>query len=150
MDTHEQTINALNSLLQKNIDAARGYRKAAKVVEHTSLKAYLLQRANQRQRFYEDLKSEIKSLGGQPKPEPTVRGKLHHAWIDIKAAMTYKTDEAVFEECVRGEKYSLEEYEEKLYEFQLPPSSRSMLIAQRNQVKKDLDNAKSLEELTHY
>jgi len=150
MATHEHTIDALNELLQKNVDAHRGYKKAGEDVEHTSLEAYLRDKSAQRERFSQQIKDEIVSLGGKPKPEATVKGSLHHAWIDLKSALAGNTDKAVFEECVRGEKVCLEDYEEKLSEYDLLPSARSLLINQRNRVAEDLERAKTLEGLTSY
>jgi uncharacterized protein (TIGR02284 family) len=150
MATHEHTIDALNELLQKNVDAHRGYKKAGEDVEHTSLEAYLRDKSAQRQRFTNQIKGEIVSLGGEPNPETTVKGSLHHAWMDLKSALASNTDKAVFEECVRGERACLEDYEEKLSEQDLLPSARSLLINQRNQVAEDLERAKTLEGLTSY
>jgi uncharacterized protein (TIGR02284 family) len=150
MATHEHTINVLNDLLQKNMDAHQGYQKAGEDVEHTSLEAYLRDKSAQRQRFANQIKSEIVSLGGEPKPQTTLKGSLHHAWMDLKSALASNTDKAVFEECVRGERVCVEDYEEKLSEHDLLPSARTLLLNQRNQVVEDLEQAKTLEGLTSY
>ena len=148
MADHQNTISALNDLLQKNVDARHGYHKAGEDINHASLETYLEQKSAQRQRFTNELESEIVSLGGEPKRETSVKGSLHHAWIDLKSSLSSNNEEAVFEECIRGEKHSLKDYDSKLEKESFPPSTKSLLTAQRNQVEADLKKAQTLEELS--
>ncbi len=139
-------VDALNDLLQKNVDARQGYEKARDDVEQDILKTYLTDKASQRQVFTNALQREITALGGTPKRETTFKGNLHHAWIDLKSSLSSNDEEAVFEECVRGEKNSLKTYDKLLQNTTWPASTQEMLTQQRNQIAADLERAASLEE----
>lgn len=141
MTNPQKTIDALNDLLQKNVDARRGYEKARSGVDQSIFESYLTDKVTQRQAFIEALTQEIIALGGSPKRETTVKGSLHHAWIDIKSALASDNEEAVFEECVRGEKNSLETYNELLQDTSWPASTKDMIQHQRDQIATDLKRA---------
>lgn len=136
MNNQEQTINHLNDLLTRNYDAEAGYKQAAEKVENPQLKTFLQNRATQRYDFGHELKNEIKNLGGDPEKGTSFQADMHRAWIGMKDALT-SGDEAICEECVRGEKSFVEEYEEALRDSQHMPNSVTNLI--QNQ----LTNAKN-------
>jgi hypothetical protein len=53
----------------------------------------------------------------------------------------------MLEEAIRGEKASIEEYNEVLNETSLPTSTKSILTIQKNTIINGLSNIKSLEDL---
>jgi len=50
-----------------------------------------------------ELQDLVVSLGGKPAVSPSLSGTLHRRWVDIKAAILGKDDEAILNECERGE-----------------------------------------------
>src|SRR5690606_13521403 len=127
---HDEIVNNLQDLLEKNYDAEKGFTKAMKNAKNENLKHFLKKQAFQRSRFANELTQELRQLNEEPKGSGSVTGDLHRAWIDIKSAVAGNEDEAVLEECIRGEKASAEEYEEKLQKYNFPPQISNVLQKQ--------------------
>lgn len=79
MTNPQEVIDALNDLLQQNVDARQGYEKARSDVKQSVLESYLTDKVVQRQAFIEAITQEIITLGGSAKRETTVKGSLHHS-----------------------------------------------------------------------
>ncbi|HBL80969.1 MAG TPA: hypothetical protein DDZ79_14150, partial [Aequorivita sp.] len=103
---HDKLVDNLQELLEKNYDAEKGFTKAMKDAKNNNLKKFLQQQALQRNRFATELDQQIRNLNETPKESGSFTGDLHRTWIDIKSAIAGNTDEAVLEECIRGEKAS--------------------------------------------
>lgn len=146
MSNADKIISSLNSLLTKNYDSEKGYKEAAEKTESPRLKAIFTRRAEQRYRFGHELKAELKALGGTPDKGTSVLGDLHRGWINFKTLFTSETDEAILEECARGEEACLEEYNEVLENTALTVSTRGVVENQRNSVKMALTQVEALEE----
>ncbi|EAP88531.1 MULTISPECIES: ferritin-like domain-containing protein [Croceibacter] len=146
-NSHEDIVNHLQQLLEKNYDAEAGYKKAMTDADSSQLKNFLKQQAVLRNRFATELDKEIRDLNETPKEKGSVTGSLHRTWIDIKTAVTGNDDEAVLEECIRGEKASVSEYEDALTNQQFPPKIQHTLTKQVDEVKATLHKVKSLEDL---
>lgn len=144
---HDKLVSNLQELLEKNYDAQKGFTKAMEDAKNTSLKSFLQQQAAQRNRFATELDLEIRNLNEKPKESGSFTGDLHRTWIDIKSAVAGNTDEAVLEECIRGEKASWNEYDEKLKEENFPPNISSVLQKQASEIHQTLNRVKTLEDL---
>ena len=145
METNKELIKHLNELLEKNNDAVRGYEEAAEKVTTPSLKTFLQRNASTRRSFAQDLKQEVVSLGGNPKDDTSVAADLHRGWIDFKSALSGHDDESILEECIRGEKAALKEYDGVIKDYDIPQGLRSKLQDQRNQIQQANNELKSLE-----
>jgi uncharacterized protein (TIGR02284 family) len=146
-ESHKEHAEALQTLLQKNYDAEKGFKKAITKTESDSLKDFLKRQAVKHNRFATELDREIRSLNEHPKEEGSFSGKLSRAWMDIKVAVSGNNDEAILEECVRGEKNSAEEYEEALEENNFPPHLEEVLKKQLNEINTMIAEVKSMEDL---
>ncbi|WP_339700937.1 PA2169 family four-helix-bundle protein [uncultured Marixanthomonas sp.] len=144
---HKDLVNNLQGLLKKNYDAEKGFTKAMEDAKDSNLKRFLEQQARQRNKFATELDNEIRSLNEKPAEEGSTTGDIHRTWIDIKTAFTGKDDEAVLEECIRGEKASMEEYEETLNENRFPPKLQKTLNNQLSEIKGTVAKVKNLEDL---
>ena len=58
-----------------------------------------------------ELQEQVRLLGGDPDEHSSVAGTLHRAWVDIKATITGKGEQAVLKECERGEDVAKKTYE---------------------------------------
>jgi hypothetical protein len=67
--------------------------------------------------------------------------------MDVKSLFSKDNEESMLEEAIRGEKASIEEYNEVLNETSLPTSTKSILTIQKNTIINGLSNIKSLEDL---
>ena len=147
-ESHKEHAEALQILLQKNYDAEKGFKKAITKTDSHSLKEFLKRQALKHNRFATELDKELRLLNENPKEEGSFTGKLSRAWMDIKVAVSGNNDEAILEECVRGEKGSAKEYEEALDENRFPPHLEEVLKKQLTDIKTMIAEVKSMEDLT--
>lgn len=147
MEIHKEVIDKLNTLIEKNFDASKGYKKAAEKAENPALKSFLNDYSIQRDQFVNDLRNEIQILGGEPEDSGSLAGDMHRTWIDMKTALSFDKDESVLEACVTGEKAALEEYQEVLKENAFAPSTANVLRNQKHAVESAYKRVKSLEEI---
>jgi len=148
MSTYTEEVGEkLNELLEKTYDAEKGFKKAAENTENTSLKSYFESKAKQRYDFGHELKTEIKSFGQEIDKGDSVAGKAHRAWMDVKALFSSDDAEAMLEEAIRGEKASIDEYDDVLEDTSLPSSTAAILRNQKNAIENGLSNIKMLEDI---
>lgn len=144
---HDEIVNNLQGLLEKNYDAEKGFTKAMQDAKSSNLKGFLQKQAAQRGRFANELTHELRNLNEQPKASGSATGTLHRAWIDIKAAVGGNTDESILEECIRGEKASWDEYSDSLKNVNFPQNIHSVVTKQAEEVKLTLGQVKTLEDI---
>ncbi|MGB5942810.1 MAG: PA2169 family four-helix-bundle protein [Leeuwenhoekiella sp.] len=144
---HEILNDGLQALLEKNLDAEKGYKKGMTEADSPALRDFLKHQAAQRNRFATALSHELHEIGEKPKESGSTTGTLHRTWMDIKTAFTGNDDKAILEECIRGEKASVKEYDEVLSGHKVPLAVENILISQRNEIRKTLDEVSALEDL---
>ncbi|PHN02619.1 ferritin-like domain-containing protein [Flavilitoribacter nigricans] len=146
MQNHNEIIEELNDVIEKNHDAVRGYRKAAENVRESRLISFFNHQVTEREGFIRELQNEVRNLGGTPKAEGTFKGTMHRAWIDFKTALSFDKEESVLETCITGERNCINEYDDILEESGLPESTRSLLTRQKNAVQAALRQVEAKEE----
>ena len=105
MADHSDTISTLNTLIATTIDSITGYEDSAQNIDNERLREIFRQRANERQRIVEELRSEVRRLGGNPEDDGSFLGKAHQRFEDLKAAITGRDEKAIVNEVERGEDY---------------------------------------------
>lgn len=145
----EKVSNRLNDLLTRTYDAEKGYKLAQDKIDNPSIKTFLNERVQQRYIFGHELKDEIANFGELPEKGGSIKGDLHRTWMNLTATLTGNETERILEEVERGEKASLEEYNDILKDDDmiLPPSTENLLIKQRNAIKAALNINRRYEEL---
>ncbi len=123
----------------------KGFKKAAENIEHPSLKTYFKSKAEERYNFGHELKSEIRNFGEEPDKGSSFAGDAHRTWMNLKTSLSSDKEEAVLEEAIRGEKASVEEYNEVLKDTNLPASTGNILTKQRDSITASLNKVKTLE-----
>jgi len=113
MDNQSQ-ISTLNTLIATLIDSINGYEDAAANAEGSRFQEIFRQRASERSQTVEDLRSEVRRLGGNPEDDGSFMGKTHQRFLDLKASITGRDDQAVINEVERGEDYLKEKFETAL------------------------------------
>lgn len=131
----ERVIENMNELLKLCNDGAQGYNNAAEGVENTELKTIFHRLSQQRKGFAEDLKAEIRSMGGDIDDSRDVEGIVHNTWVKIKAAITANDTESIIEACKTGEEYAFKKYEELLKDNELPENIKNMLSEQHQLIR---------------
>lgn len=129
MDTRDRIVSQLNKLLTRNYDAEYSYREAAEDVKDARLKKFFKTYVEQRYHFGHDLKGEIKNLGGDYEKGmgTSIMGDLRRQWMNFKKAISSNNEEAMLEECRKGEMLTWEDYNEALGLEDLPPTTRMLL-----------------------
>lgn len=142
---HDKLIDQLEEILEKNRDAEKGYKKAAENAENPNLKAFFLDKSRDRGSFNAQLKREMVSNYKDIDDDGSFTGTMHRVWMDVKALFSADNDESMLEEAIRGEKASVEEYEEVLNDVNLPASIAAILRQQKMKVQEDLAKIKGME-----
>jgi len=125
MADRQDEISTLNTLISTLIDSINGYEDAAASSEGGHFQQLFRDRANERQRIVEDLRTEVRRLGGEPETGGSFMGKTHQAWLGLKSAITGRDDKAIVNEVERGEDYLKEKFETALESGKLSGESRS-------------------------
>jgi uncharacterized protein (TIGR02284 family) len=124
---HSDEISTLNTLIATTIDSITGYENSAKDVDNPRFAEIFRQRASERQQVVEELRAEVRRLGGDPDDDGSFMGKAHQRFEDLKAAITGGDDKSIIDEVERGEDYLKEKFETALNSSELSGDSRSVV-----------------------
>ena len=131
MVSNDETISILNDLIETSKDGVKGFRTAAESTKDARAKALFMSRSQAIESASTQLAAEVRRLGGDPEKGGSAAGAVHRGWIDLKSAVTGKSDEAVLAECERGEDFAVTRYEHALKK-DLPSDVRTMVQHQYN------------------
>ncbi|OUS09610.1 hypothetical protein A9Q93_13755 [Nonlabens dokdonensis] len=144
---HDETVNALNQLLEKNYDAEQGYKNALLDTDNDRLKTYFKRQAASRSQNANELDKAIRDLNATPVQSGSTEGAIHRTWMDFKTAIVGKDDEAILEECIRGDKAAVSEYKEVLENENYLHETKDVVRYQLNGIQNTLDTIKKLEDI---
>ena len=125
MTDRDDEISTLNTLIATLIDSVTGYEDAASNSEAGRFAQIFRERAGERQRCVEELRAEVRRLGGNPEDDGSFMGKTHQRFLDLKAAITGRDEQAIINEVERGEDYLKEKFETALNSDHLSGESRA-------------------------
>src|SRR4051794_8895687 len=137
-------ITTLNTLTATLIDSVEGYRDAAANTESGRFQELFRQMANDRNTCVEDLRAEVRRLGGEAEEDQSTMGALHQRWLDLKAAITGRDDKAIINEVERGEDYLKGKFEAALKSEDLAGESRSVIQRAYQSVREGHDKISAL------
>jgi uncharacterized protein (TIGR02284 family) len=145
----ENSIDALNTLIQINNDRIEGYKTASEETEDTDLKILFSELSKTSQTCNAALATEVKSLGGTPTEGTKTTGKIYRVWMDFKALVTGKSRSAILNSCEYGEDVAVSTYEDVLddHSEDLTTVQQAMLKKQHLLIKADHDKVKGMREL---
>lgn len=129
--SNEDIISCLNGLIEICHDGEEGFRDAAEGVERSDLKTTFYEFSQQRSQFAGVLQGLVRSLGGDIEDGGTFSGAVHRGWLNLKAAVTGKDEQAVLNECERGEDYAKQAYSDALKK--LLPANIEDVVRQQSQ-----------------
>jgi uncharacterized protein (TIGR02284 family) len=124
---HSDEISTLNTLIATTIDSITGYENSAKDIDSERFREIFRQRADERQQVVEQLRSEVRRLGGNPEDDGSFLGKTHQRFEDLKSAVTGGDDKSIINEVERGEDYLKEKFETALNSDTLSGDARSVV-----------------------
>ena len=143
---NKDVIDVLNDLIEYSKDGEKGFKASAEDVKNPELKAFFVQRAGECGNAAGELQSEVRRLGGDPETSTSISGDLHRGWVNLKAMVTGKDEEAVLNEAERGEDHALKAYKEALEKItkHILVGIRDLVERQYHGVQRNHDQVKAL------
>ena len=139
----DNIISILNDLVETSKDGEKGFRAAAEDTKNAELQTVFLRRAQDCATGAADLQQRVARLGGKPEEGGSVAGAVHRGWVNLKAAVSSRTDLAILEECERGEDVAKARYRKAL-EVTLPEEIREVVQRQYDGVMRNHDQIRAL------
>jgi uncharacterized protein (TIGR02284 family) len=139
-----EVIRVLNNLIETSKDGEEGFKECAENLERPDLKNLMMDRARECEEAARELQSIVQGLGGTPEDSASTTGALHRRWVDLKAALTGKSEQSVLDECERGEDVAKKSYRNALENQALPADIRAVVERQYQGVLRNHDQVKAL------
>ncbi|HVM38475.1 MAG TPA: PA2169 family four-helix-bundle protein [Sphingomicrobium sp.] len=144
-DGRQTEVSTLNTLINTLVDSVTGFEDAAANIEGSSnLQQMFREFANERNRVVEDLRSEVRRLGGNPEDDGSFLGKAHQRFLDLKAAIVGRDEKAIINEVERGEDYLKDKFETALNGGTLSGDSRAAVERAYQSVRAGHDRVSAL------
>ncbi len=143
MERSEGAISTLNTLIETCNDGAQGFQTASEGLQDASIKELFRTYAGQRSQMAEELRQEVRRLGGTPEEGGSLSGAMHRGWMNITSAITGKSDAAIIAEAERGEDVAVASYQRAM-KSDLPPEVQTTVQRQFTQIKAAHDRVSAL------
>jgi len=145
MADRQDEVSTLNTLIATLIDSVTGFEDAATNLDSNSrLQQLFRERASERSRIVEDLRGEVRRLGGNPEDDGSFLGKTHQRFLDLKAAVAGRDEKSIINEVERGEDYLKEKFETALEGGTLSGDTRSAVERAYQSVRSGHDQVSAL------
>lgn len=137
-------ISTLNTLIKTLIDSINGFEDAASHTDNPRFQQIFRERSSQRRQVVEDLRAQVRQMGGDPADDQSVAGQTHQRWLDLKAAITGRDDKAIINEVENGEDYLKEKFETALSQGDLTGEARAAVERAYQSVREGHDQMSQL------
>jgi len=144
MAEHSTEISTLNTLIATTIDSITGYEDSAQNIDNERFREIFRQRANERQQVVQQLREEVRRLGGDPEDSGSFMGKAHQRFEDLKAAITGRDEKSIINEVERGEDYLKEKWQAALHSGDLKGETHDLIERLYQSVKSGHDQISQL------
>lgn len=144
MAENKEAITTLNTLIATTIDSVTGYEDSAKNIDNDQFREIFRSRADERQQVVEQLRGEVRRLGGDPEESGSFLGKAHQRFEDLKAAITGRDEQAIINEVERGEDYLKEKWQSALQSGDLDGETHDIVERCYQSVKSGHDQISQL------
>ncbi len=139
----DDVISTLNDLIENCKDGEYGFRTCAEKAKSGDVKSVFTQRAGECRAAAAELQTQVTRLGGKPDTSGTVSGAAHRGWIAVRGAVALDDDQAMLNECERGEDIALNRYRKAL-EGGLPADVEQIVQRQYEGARRNHDQIKAL------
>jgi uncharacterized protein (TIGR02284 family) len=144
MQSNEHDISVVNSLITTTIDSANGFERAAEDAQMPQFVEMFRTFAQERRQVVGMLQEHVRTLGGTPNDDGSLKADLHRRWMDLKEAISSGGDQAVIEEVELGEDYIKGKYETALQDTKLSPGTQEVIRQAYQSVRAGHDRASAL------
>lgn len=134
---HDDTIDALNDLIETSKDGEHGFRDAYEHAPTPPLKQIFLARADECRDAVAELQQVVNVLGGKPEDSGTLAGAARRGWASAKGALAGHTAVSILEEAERAEDVAMEHYRSALGTVDLPSDARGVIERQFDGLKRN-------------
>ncbi|MBI1890848.1 MAG: PA2169 family four-helix-bundle protein [Burkholderiales bacterium] len=145
---NSRVVSILNDLIETCIDGEEGFRSCADNIRDSEMKAFFSSRAKTCRVAATQLQDLVVSLGGRVESSGSMSATMHRRWLDIKSLITGKSDEAILDECERGEDVAVRRYREAL-DQDLPEHIRIIVQRQYEGVLQNHDQVRTMRDRVH-
>ena len=142
-DSDDDVVDTLNDLLESCRDGEYGFRECAEHTQSQELKTMMLRHADECRAAGQELKTQIQQMGGEAEDGGTVNGALHRGWVSVRGTLGGYSDQAMLDECERGEDATLTSYR-KAVKQNLPPAIKAIVERQAQGTQRNHDQVKAL------
>ncbi|MEO6537209.1 MAG: PA2169 family four-helix-bundle protein [Ferruginibacter sp.] len=147
METNEKLAEVLNDLVEINNDRMTGYERAAKDTKDidVDLQSIFYKMADESRKCKAELTNEITRLGEKPAEGTSGLGKLHRAWMDVKATFSGHDRQSALNSCEFGEDAAQKAYRDALAsDAEMNADTRQIITSQQASLKTSHDTIKKL------
>ncbi len=137
-------VTTLNTLTTTLIDSVNGYEDAATNSDNQRFQQVFREQASERRKAIEELRSEVRRMGGEPSDDGSIMGKTHQRWLDLKAAVTGRDEKAIVNSVEAGEDYLKEKFETALNAEDITGDCRAAIERAYQSVRKGHDQMSQL------
>ena len=141
---NEHDIRILNSLITTTIDSANGFERSAEDADVPRFRDMFREFAQERRQMVGRLQERVRTLGGTPDDDGSLKADLHRRWVDLRDAISKGGDQEIIEEIERGEDYLKAKYEAALEDSELSPDSMTVIREAYQSVRAGHDRASAL------
>ncbi|NND96131.1 MAG: PA2169 family four-helix-bundle protein [Pirellulaceae bacterium] len=144
---NEKTIEAIQDLIQANIDSSQGFTEAATEIEDATLAGLFTELGNQRRQNADVLQQHVQLTGERPRTDGSFLASMHRTWLDLRSKLSGGDSHVILSEAERGEDYIKGAYEDALKDT-AGSAMNDVLMDQYTNVKAGHDRIRDLRD--HY
>jgi uncharacterized protein (TIGR02284 family) len=145
--TNDDIVDTLNDLIEACKDGEFGFDACAKHTQSSELRSLFLQRAAECRTAAAELQPHVVQYGGKPDQGGSASGALHRGWVAVRGSLVGFSDQAMLDECERGEDAALARYRKALKQ-ELPEPLLALVQRQQLGVQRNHDQIKALRDRT--
>ncbi len=143
---NDKTISTLNNLIEISYDGQKGFANAAEHAKRADLKALFAEYSAACESGVRELSTHVRTLGGTPKDSGTIGGTFRRGLTEVRVSTSSHSDQAILEECEKGEDVAKKAYADALKET-LPPEIRAVVARQNEDVIAHHDRVRDLRDM---
>ena len=141
--SNDDIVDTLNDLIETCKDGEFGFNACAKHTSSTELRSLFLQRAAECKTSAGELQPYVVQYGGKPDEGGSASGALHRGWVAVRGSLVGFSDQAMLDECERGEDAAKARYHKALKD-ELPEPILALVQRQELGVQRNHDQIKAL------